>query len=153
MSQNWGAERRVNPPFIFGNNSVFTRTAIEAVGGYNDALRTNGEDADLSRRLAEANFQTVYQPDAKVRHLRRDTFHSILDTYWRYWKFGSSSNAPVTFVRVLRAIARSIFGRTLVRYLWPDLISARFDLLPIDLMLPWYMTYRYLRFVFFQSGR
>lgn len=86
MAQHYGRTAIDNPRFLFGANTVFRRSALEAAGPYPASLKTNGEDLEICRRIYSrvdgAKFR--YQPRAVVQHLRRDTFKSLANAYWRY---------------------------------------------------------------------
>jgi mycofactocin system glycosyltransferase len=57
-------------PFLVTANLVLRRSAFEAAGGFDEALRC-GEDVDLCWRLAAAGHRLVYQPAGRVRHDHR----------------------------------------------------------------------------------
>ncbi|MDR3449160.1 MAG: glycosyltransferase family A protein [Alphaproteobacteria bacterium] len=88
MRQEWGATRRINPPFLFGANILFDRRKILAVGGYDERLRTNGEDVNLAYRLRQNDPATllVYAPEAICYHMRLDTAVSIARTHWAWYR-------------------------------------------------------------------
>jgi cellulose synthase/poly-beta-1,6-N-acetylglucosamine synthase-like glycosyltransferase len=79
MAQQWGSGSLRNPKFIFGCNNVFRKSAVLSVGGYDESMRNNGEDCDLSRRLRARNWQLIYDPGARATHLRSDTTGTMLD--------------------------------------------------------------------------
>jgi glycosyltransferase involved in cell wall biosynthesis len=89
MPQEWGAERIENPKFLFGCNNLFRKSVVLAAGGYDEAMRTNGEDADICRKHRDRGWKLFYDPRARATHLRRDTTRSILDACWRWLLFGS----------------------------------------------------------------
>jgi GT2 family glycosyltransferase len=154
MSQEWGDERIENPPFMFGNNTLVLKSVVIQAGWYDESMRTNGEDADLSRRLTALGYRLVYQPKAMVRHLRQDTVRSILDTYWRYWKFGSGSHrAGITWKRFLANSAISHLLGTVRQVLWPDLRRRNFEYIGIDIVLPVYLVCRYTALFLSQRNR
>ncbi|MDD5556439.1 MAG: glycosyltransferase [bacterium] len=131
MRQDWGSARLVNPPFLFGCNTLFRKEAVEAVGGYDPRFRTNGEDVDLSRRLMHAGHTLVYEPSAIVTHLKRDTVLSVLRADWR-WGYAASGetmkyehNGFIVYHNWLNARYRA--GK--------DVAARRWRLLPVDLLL------------------
>jgi radical SAM superfamily enzyme YgiQ (UPF0313 family)/glycosyltransferase involved in cell wall biosynthesis len=71
---------------LYGSNTVFLLQALKKIGGYNDNLRTNYEDIDLSIRLRSAGYKTVYNPEAICRHLRIDDVISAVDTLYNWRK-------------------------------------------------------------------
>lgn len=84
MSQDWGKKIMINPRTLFGNNGLYRKSAVIAVGGFDETLKTNGEDRDLSQKLADHGYETIYDPSARVDHLRADSIRSILETRWRW---------------------------------------------------------------------
>lgn len=84
MGQHHGDERQDEVPHIYGCNGVYRRERLMAVGGYDVAYRTNGEDCDLAERVRAQGTRLAYDPDARCRHLRTDSLKSVLDTMWRY---------------------------------------------------------------------
>jgi GT2 family glycosyltransferase len=146
MRQEWGNRLLENPKFLFGCNNIFRRSAVLEVGGYDESMRTNGEDCDLSRRLLGKNWQLVYDPAARATHLRRDSIGSILDTYWRWWRSGVNAYARGISLRSVVGHALFIhFGHTFLELLKADLRERRFELLPLDAILAWYLPYRDFR--------
>jgi glycosyltransferase involved in cell wall biosynthesis len=137
LRQDWGFAPNDRPGFLFGNNTLLRRSAVQAVGGYNPALRTNGEDVDISRRLLAAGYSLSYQPDAVAYHLRHDSVASAIATYWRYRR---NHEARVTFDDVWKNWRYQYFGcaRQALR---SDLQAGRLELLPMDAWmlayLPW----------------
>jgi glycosyltransferase involved in cell wall biosynthesis len=146
MLQEWGTERIANPLFLFGCNNVFRKSAVLDVGGYNEAMRTNGEDAEVSRLLKARGWHLVYDPLAQVTHMRHDTVSSILNAYWRWTFYGFPK--PMERLKLAKIARRSVLGN--IRYMfgrlaWSDLSSCRMDLLCLDIMLLFYFPYRELR--------
>jgi glycosyltransferase involved in cell wall biosynthesis len=146
MLQEWGTERITNPLFLFGCNNVFRKSAVLDVGGYNEAMRTNGEDAELSRLLKAQGWHLVYDPLARVTHMRHDTVSSILNAYWRWTFYGFPK--PMERLKLAKIARRSVLGN--IRYMfgrlaWSDLSSRRMDLLCLDIMLLFYFPYRELK--------
>jgi GT2 family glycosyltransferase len=86
MRQHWGDAFISNPPFLFGNNTLFRKSALQQVGLYNEQLRTNFEDVAISEKLKLQGCALLYQPAAVVEHLRTDTVYSVIRANWR-WRF------------------------------------------------------------------
>lgn len=143
LPQHWGERAIRNPKYLFGCNNLFRKTVVLDLGGYNEARRTNGEDTDLSARLLENNFTLVYDPSARATHLRHDTTLSILDTYWRWWRFGV--NAYASGPRLRSVLGHAIFVHFRYNFLEPlceDLDAHRWELVPIDFLTLAYFPYR-----------
>jgi cellulose synthase/poly-beta-1,6-N-acetylglucosamine synthase-like glycosyltransferase len=146
MRQEWGNAVMENPSFLFGCNNLFRRSAVMEVGGYDETMRTNGEDCDLSRRLLEKNWRLVYDPAARATHLRHDSLGSILDTYWRWWRSGVNAYARGISLRSVVGHALFIhFGNTFPKLWKADLRERRFELLALDALLACYLPYRDFR--------
>lgn len=146
MPQEWGGALIRNPRFMFGNNALFRRSVVEAVGGYDESMRTNGEDVDLSNRLRASGHDLVYEPAARVTHLRHDTTRSILDTYWRWWRFGVRAYAQG--VRLRSVLGHAVFVHfryNFLEFVKADLRTGRFELLGLDLLALGYFPYRDFR--------
>ena len=71
---------------LSGFATVFRKSALEHIGGYNELYRTNWEDWDISARLREAGYTLIYHTPAVAFHMRRDTPISVVRTAWR-WVF------------------------------------------------------------------
>ena len=146
MAQEWGEKPLRNPKFLFGCNNMFRKSAVLEAGGYDESMRTNGEDTDVSRRLRDKGWDLLYDPEARVVHQRHDTAQSILDTYWRWWRFGVRAYA--NGVRLRSVIGHALFVH--FRYTFLDLVRSdlnarRFDLLGLDLAALGYFPYRDFR--------
>jgi glycosyltransferase involved in cell wall biosynthesis len=146
MPQEWGDSVVRNPKFLFGCNSLFRKSLVLEAGGYNERMRTNGEDADLSARLRARGWDLLYTPVARATHLRHDSTRSILDTYWRWWRFGV--NAYANGPRLRSVLGHAIFVHFRYNFLGPlreDIEAHRWELVPFDFLILAYFPYRDLR--------
>ena len=122
MKQNWGESVLVNPPFLFGSNTLFRKTALEEVGGYNEKLRTNYEDVDISHKLLSRGSKLLYQPAATAYHRKSDSALTCAVTYWRWEnpspevKYPGGSGIPKGFGWDTRMAGRLVIS---------DLLSGR----------------------------
>ena len=81
-SQNWGNNLISNPPFLFGCNTILVKSVWEKVNGYDEKLKTNGEDINFIQKIKlETDVQIVYQPEAKCFHLQDDNIESLSKEY------------------------------------------------------------------------
>jgi glycosyltransferase involved in cell wall biosynthesis len=143
MPQEWGNRSLRNPRFLFGCNNIFRKAAVLEAGGYDEAMRTNGEDTDLSQRLRDKGWDLLYDPEPRAVHLRHDTMRSILDTYWRWWRFGVRAYANGVRLRSVLGHALFVhFRYTFVGLVQSDLSAGRFELLGLDLAALGYFPYR-----------
>ena len=143
MPQHWGDSPVLNPQFLFGSNNLFRRSAVLDVHGYDESLRTNGEDVDLCSRLRKKGYDLLYVPSAQATHLRRDSVRSILDTYWRWWRFGV--NAYATGVRLRSVIGHAMFVHFRYNFLSlfrKDFAARRWKLLALDFLVLGYFPFR-----------
>jgi cellulose synthase/poly-beta-1,6-N-acetylglucosamine synthase-like glycosyltransferase len=146
MPQEWGNQPLHNPRFLFGCNNMFRKSAVREVGGYDESMRTNGEDTDISRRLRDKGWDLLYDPEPRVVHLRHDTTRSILDTYWRWWRFGVRAYANGVRLRSVLGHALFVhFRHTFLDLVRSDLNARRFDLLGLDIAALGYFPYRDFR--------
>ncbi len=134
LEQNPGDFRIHEPEFIHGNNNIFRRSALLAVGGYDEKYRTNAEDGYISDRLREEGFSLTYTPHPVAFHMREDTLQSVVRTKWG-WAFwvrhrrGEYDGAE--------ALVRSwrVMLNTSVALLNQDVGRGYFDILYLDLLL------------------
>ena len=154
MRQEWGATPVRNPKFLFGCNNIFKRSAVLEAGGYDETMRTNGEDCELSRQLYARNWELIYDPAAHATHLRCDSVKSILDTYWRWWKSGVNAYASGISLRSVVGHALFVhFRHTFLELFTRDLRARRFELLPLDVLLLAYLPYRDFRLWLASNGK
>jgi glycosyltransferase involved in cell wall biosynthesis len=149
MPQDWGETRIVRPKFTFGSNTISRKSAVEEVGWYDERMRTNGEDVDISRRLRVRGYDCVYEPSAIVRHLRHDSVASVMNAYWRWWRFGVKAYANGARLSSIAAtFYRAHFRTSFLQCAGQDLRRRKFDLLPLDAFMLCYLPYRDLRLYF-----
>ena len=94
-SQNWGDKDVLNPPFLYGCNTLQKRELWDKIGGYDENCTTNGEDVDYSgkARLIK-NTNLYYSSKAKCYHLQNDNLESLSRRVWRYHSFGYKIKKP-----------------------------------------------------------
>jgi glycosyltransferase involved in cell wall biosynthesis len=146
MAQQWGPVLLRNPKFLYGCNNILRKSAVLEAGGYNESLRSCGEDPDLAARLRKRGWDLVYDPAARSVHQRYDTTHSILDMYWRWWRFGNQSYSKGISLRSV--LGHALFVHFRYNFLPPaleDLRAGQFDLLALDLVALGYLPYRDFR--------
>ena len=142
-------ERRIrNPMFLHGCNGIYRKSAILDVGGYDEALLTAGDDADMGRRLRSAGWDLLHEPAAVVTHLRRDSMESVLRSYWQWVHFGFEPAQRVARLKLHNIIRHSFLGN--VRYMFgrlvfEDLRNRRFELLWLDFLTLVYFPWRDIR--------
>lgn len=138
MVQQWGAEILEDPPFLYGNNTLFRKEPLTKVGFYNEKYKTNYEDVDISMRLYDSGFSLIYNPKAQVEHIRKDTIISILLTHWS-WRYYSHKNQMCTN-KGFRKLALKIgcIGGYTGDFLREDIQEKKYNLLVIDFIAIFY---------------
>jgi hypothetical protein len=79
--------------WVFGCAILLRRSALDAVGAFDEGFFIYSEETDLCRRLADAGFQTVYFPPVTLVHIGNATTNRLperrLNELWRsrhrYW--------------------------------------------------------------------
>tara|TARA_B100001057_G_scaffold453102_1_gene497628 strand:- start:27 stop:875 length:849 start_codon:yes stop_codon:yes gene_type:complete len=94
-SQNWGKNLVLDPPFLFGCNTMLIKSIWKKVNGYNEELKTNGEDINFIHRIrSKTDGQIIYQPSAKCYHLQDDSIETLSKRVWRYHSFAYKIKEP-----------------------------------------------------------
>jgi GT2 family glycosyltransferase len=71
---------------IPGCNMAFLRTALCAVGGFDERFRVAGDDVDICWRLQERGWKLGFSPSAQVWHHRRNSVRAYLRQQKGYGK-------------------------------------------------------------------
>lgn len=106
-SQNWGDKDIKNPSFLFGCNTIQKKKLWNEIDGYNEELRSNGEDIDYSVKIKDKGYNTFYCNEAKCYHLQNDDFKSLSTRIWRYHSYGYKIRKP-SFLRFLKLTIKQI---------------------------------------------
>jgi GT2 family glycosyltransferase len=132
------------PKRLGGFGVVYRVEVLQKVGGYDERFRTNYEDVDLCVRVLEAGYKTVFDPRAVMRHMRRDSFASVLRTSWRWDFYTHYFNGGYNNI-ALKLLFNFRFARVLV---WQHARAGRFALLPLDAAMPFVHSYHDVRYGF-----
>lgn len=136
LSQHFGAtEKRV--AFLGGSNTIFRKSILHKAGLYTEKYRRNHEDTDLSERVRALGGELVYVPQARSRHLKRDSVLSVMRTCWgfRHREYPATIGALCIDMTKELLHAFSMIAKSII-YL-------RFYLIPMDCMYPfiqWYFS-------------
>ena len=148
LAENWGPAPVINPPFLFGANGLHRKSVLEQTGGYDETtwIAGCGEDTDISRRIRKQGYDLLYDCTPLIKHIKQDSVRSVLDTRWRWWRWGVGAY----FKRIrLRSIAatfyRAHFRTMFFEHVEQDLRQRNYELLWLDLLCLIYMPYRDLR--------
>ncbi len=94
-SQNWGDRDLENPPFLYGCNTIQLKSAWLKVNGYDEKLKTNGEDISFTNKIREQqNYKLLYSAQALCHHLQDDNLNSLSKRVWRYHSYGYKIKEP-----------------------------------------------------------
>lgn len=148
LPENWGTQVISDPPFLFGANGLHRKSAWEEVGGYDEItwIAGCGEDSDISRKLIIKGYKLVYDPAARVKHIKQDTIRSVLDTRWRWWRYGVRAYFTRLRLRSIMATFYRAHLRTMFfEHVAQDWRSGSYDLLWVDFACLFYMPYRDLK--------
>ena len=101
-TQNWGDKNILNPPFLYGCNTIQNKFIWNKINGYDDKMLTNGEDVDYSKKIKlHNNFELHYCSSALCYHLQDDNLESLSNRIWRYHSFGYKIKKP-SFYRFIK---------------------------------------------------
>lgn len=139
--QNWGLDDLSNPPFIYGCNSIQYKKIWREVGGYDEKLKTNGEDVDFSKRIKNIeNVNTFYSSKSICFHLQNDNYLSLAKRVWRYHSYGYKIKKPSAF-RAFKLILKqfNFFAKRILQ----DLVTLKLKYILIDFIV-------FIYFIFFE---
>ena len=130
--QNWGDNDLINPPFIFGCNTIQHIDTWKKVGGYDEKYITNGEDVDYSKKVQLKNLITNYSTKALVHHLQNDNLSSLSKRVWRYHTYSYKIEKPsiLRFIKLSFKQIKFFLGRFIT-----DLLKINFYFLYIDFVI------------------
>jgi cellulose synthase/poly-beta-1,6-N-acetylglucosamine synthase-like glycosyltransferase len=138
LRHNWGDEKRFNPPWLSGSNTLLRKRAWEEVGGFWERLKRSGDDTNIWSRLKKKGYFPIYEPKAIVWHHRRDTIPSVLRAWWNW------NNTPQRehFYRNLGKLVEKIelnfkIGSHNFKF---HLAQEEVHLLYVDFLLPFFAT-------------
>jgi len=86
MSQHWGDHPVENPPILYGSSAAHRLAILRNAGGYNELLRANFEDTELTQRMLHAGHRLAYVPSLALEHLKQDTPDSVLRMFWNWYR-------------------------------------------------------------------
>ena len=94
-NQSWGKKDILNPAFLYGCNTILLKSYWEKTEGYDENLKTNGEDIDFCKQLKSiGDINLYYSSDSLCYHLQNDSVLSLSKRVWRYHSFGYKIKAP-----------------------------------------------------------
>ena len=94
-NQSWGKTDILNPAFLYGCNTILLKSYWKKTDGYDENLKTNGEDIDFCKQLKSiGDINLYYSSDSLCYHLQDDSILSLSKRVWRYHSFGYKIKAP-----------------------------------------------------------
>lgn len=82
--QDVGYDRQCDVPFVSGAFMFFRTEILKAVGGFDERYFLYFEDADLSRKIRDFGYRTVYFPDVSVTHSWERLAHKTWRGAWLF---------------------------------------------------------------------
>jgi GT2 family glycosyltransferase len=100
-------------PYMVGCNMAFTRTAFDAIGGFNEAYQRS-QDIEISWRLQLHAYKLHYAPDAIIHYRYRKRLSNLWSQVSAY-----SMSYPLLYKNFAsHGMPRSSLMKALKRYLW-----------------------------------
>ena len=141
---SWGEVDIVNPPFIYGSNSIQHKSLWKEVDGYNENLKTAGDDVDYSYRVNKLKkYKTFYKSSAISYHLQNDNLNTLANRVWRYHIYGYKIR-KVSFLRSLKLIIKQFnffFKRS-----FNNIISLKFSYILINFYILGYFIFNEIKY-------
>jgi glycosyltransferase involved in cell wall biosynthesis len=152
MKQSWGEDILYDPPFLYGNNSVFRKSAVIKAGLYNEGFKTNYEDIDLSERIYKCGLRMAYNPLAVVGHLRQDKVISVLRSFWvrqcYYRKYNELREKGILREIAMRIGGLSDYVDISEIFFREDYANDDYGLLAVDSWLVFYCFWEDMKYLF-----
>ena len=126
----------------FGCNFILYKNSWEKVNGFDEELKTNGEDIDYSRKIRELNLNTQYCSEATCYHLQNDNIISLSKRVWRYHSFGYKIK-KISFLRLIKLSIKQL--NFLLKRLVEDLVRFRFIFIYINIVI--FFNFIFLEFL------
>ena len=132
-SQNWGSNDLLNPPFLYGCNTLQTKSVWKEVKGYDESMFTNGEDIDYTMKVrSNKNNNLYYSAKSLCYHLQDDNLQSLSKRVWRYHSFGYKIKKP-SIKRLVKLLLKQF--KFLFKRIMGDLFKLKFHFILIDVMI------------------
>ncbi len=136
MKLSFGRRRSYNPRWLYCGIALIRRDALVDVGLFDERCRSAYEDVDLSNRLCECGHTLLYDPAVVATHLKRSTPGDVVRGFWSYWAGKNEmEGAYKSLAAATRLLVRRQMGIAAYR-LATDIKRRRYELLPLDLLIP-----------------
>jgi glycosyltransferase involved in cell wall biosynthesis len=146
LSQHFGDTTK-QVDFLCGSNTVFRKSVLNKVGLYAEKYRRNHEDTDISERIRAAGFELMYVPQARARHMKRDSLFSVMRTCWGF----RHKEYPPTVAALWRDMVKeTLHGLSI---LTKSIVRGQVGLIPFDCMYPFIQCYFSIKAYIFKSAQ
>ncbi len=136
MKLSFGGRRSYNPRWLYCGISLIRRDAMMEAGLFDERCLTAYEDVDLSERLRAYGHTLLYDPTVVATHLKRSTPGEVVRGFWGYWaaknEMEGAYESPADAGRLMLRRQMGIAAYRLA----VDLRLHRYELLPLDLLIP-----------------
>ena len=142
---SWGETDIINPPFIYGSNSIQFKSLWKEVKGYDESMKSAGDDVDYCNRIKQLNkYKIFYKSDAISYHLQNDNLKSLANRVWRYHSSGYKIR-KISLIRTLKLIVKQFkffFQRSL-----KNILNFNFIYILINLYILGYFIFSEIKFL------
>ena len=142
--QNWGYKSFLNPSFLYGCNTIQYKSTWSKTDGYDENLKTNGEDVDYCNKVRKLeSCNTYYENEALCYHLQDDNLSSLSQRVWRYHSFGYKIKTP-SFYRFLKLVVKQF--KIFTKRFFLDLFNLKFMIINAAILIN-FIKYEFLNFL------
>ena len=142
---SWGEVDIVNPPFIYGSNSIQHKSLWKEVDGYNENLKTAGDDVDYSYRVNKLKkYKTFYKSSAISYHLQNDNLNTLANRVWRYHISGYKIH-KISFLRSLKLIVKQF--KFFYKRTFKNILSLKFSYILINFYILGYFIFNEIKYL------
>ena len=115
--------------------TILRRSSVLDVGNFNPSLR-HSEDKDLGKRLLNAGYKIIGDPNLVVYSIKKDSVLSVLERYWRWYGGEDESMSLSDYLDAIKASFKPMMQQ--------DLKAKDFKSILISFLCPHYGYFRYL---------
>jgi GT2 family glycosyltransferase len=116
--------------------TIFRRSAIEKVGGFNQRLRFK-EDQEMGERLYQAGYQIIGDPKIKIYPSKSNTVCEVLERYSRWYMDADENPSLKAYFHNLKASIRIMIRQDIKEGDWTSAI--------LSLLAPHFQLYHSIK--------
>jgi GT2 family glycosyltransferase len=128
MALNWRGRHLFKQDHDFGKichdarslttyGTLLRRSAVLDVGNFNPSLR-HSEDKDLGKRLLNAGYKIIGDPNLVVYSIKKDSVFSVLERYWRWYGGEDESMSSKDYWKAIKASIKPMIQEDLKAKDW-----------------------------------